>query len=50
MGIFLELQKKVLFLSGQALAPPPLLVAGPLKTELHFFAASLMDNGHLPVI
>ena len=35
--LFLKLQKKVFFLSGQALTPPPL--AGPLKKL--FFAASL---------
>ena len=37
----LELQKTVFFLSGQALTPAPLLVAGPLKKDRYFFAAYL---------
>ena len=36
-SIFLELQKTVFFLSGQALTPPPLLVAGALKKDRYFF-------------
>ena len=35
---FWELQKKFLFLSGRALTPPPLLVAGQLKNN--FFCGS----------
>ena len=35
-SIFLELQKTVFFLSGQALTPPPLLVAGTLKKYSFF--------------
>ena len=37
---FLELQKSYFFLVARPL-PPPLLVAGPLKKELLFFAAFL---------
>ena len=40
VNIFLELQKKLFFLSGPAFTPSPLLVIGPLLDEL-FFAASL---------
>ena len=35
---FFELQKNIFFLNGQALNPPPLLVAGPLKKK--FFCGS----------
>ena len=42
---FLELQKTVFFLSGQALTPPSLLVAGPLKKNVFVaFLSSLCYN------
>ena len=38
--LFSRASKKVFFLSGKSLQPPPLLLAGPLKKG--FFAASLI--------
>ena len=40
LGNFFRASKKVIFLSGQALTPFTLLVAGPLKKN-NFFSASL---------
>ena len=40
LGTFFLTLKKFFSLSGRALTPPPVLVAGPLEKEL-FFAASL---------
>ena len=39
-GFFFRASKKVIFLSGPAFSPPPLLVAGPLK-KTTFFSGSL---------
>ena len=48
-GFFSELQKNSFFLGARPL-PPPLLVDGPLKKQLLFFATSLSHDQYLKFI